>query len=98
MDLICLGIESTAHTFGVGIVDEKAKIRANEKHTLTTVEGGLIPREMADHHLRAAPRVLHAALEKAGLAWNDLDLVCFSQGPGIGQPLRVGAVAARGLA
>ena len=28
--MICLGIEGTAHTCGVGIVDEKANILANE--------------------------------------------------------------------
>src|SRR3989338_1056030 len=98
MRMICLGMESTAHTFGVGIVDEHAKILANEKHTLTTVEGGLIPREMADHHFRVAPEVLNRALEKAGLSPRELDLIAFSRGPGIGQSLRVGAVAARGLA
>ncbi len=96
--MICLGIESTAHTFGVGIVDEKARILANEKDSHTTVEGGLIPREMADHHFRVAPEVVRRALAKAGLGWEDIGLVSFSQGPGIGQSLRVGAVAARALA
>jgi tRNA A37 threonylcarbamoyltransferase TsaD len=47
---ICLGIESSAHTFGAAIVDSDCKILANERHTHTTQSGGLIPRELAEHH------------------------------------------------
>ena len=46
---IILGIESTAHTFGVGIVRE-GKIIANKKDMYTTDTGGIIPMESAKHH------------------------------------------------
>jgi N6-L-threonylcarbamoyladenine synthase len=99
--MICLGIESTAHTFGCGIVSDKGgkcNILANEKHSVSTKEGGLIPRELAAHHFAQAKQVIEAALQKANLKIADVDLIAFSQGPGIGQALRVGAIAARTLA
>ena len=99
--MICLGIESTAHTFGCGVVsdkDGKCNILANEKHSVSTEQGGLIPRELSAHHFKHAKEVIEAALKKANLKIREIDLISFSQGPGIGQALRVGAVAARTLA
>ena len=96
--MICLGLESMAHTFGVGIVDEKCNILANEKHSYTTKEGGLIPRELAEHHFKWTPKVLKNASQKAKIKIKDVDVIAFSQGPGIGPALKVGAVTARTLA
>ncbi|MEK6967866.1 MAG: KEOPS complex N(6)-L-threonylcarbamoyladenine synthase Kae1 [Nanoarchaeota archaeon] len=95
--IICLGIESTAHTFGVGIVDSKGKILANVKDAFTTRQGGIIPVQVADHHYRCANSVLSDALTKARIKLDDIDLIAFSQGPGIGATLNVGAVTARTL-
>jgi N6-L-threonylcarbamoyladenine synthase len=96
--MICLGIESTAHTFGIGIVDDK-KILANEKSIYIPKKGfGIIPKEAAQHHAEIAVEVLKKALEKAELKINDIDLIAFSQGPGLPQCLRIGAVFARALA
>ncbi|MFH1257248.1 MAG: bifunctional N(6)-L-threonylcarbamoyladenine synthase/serine/threonine protein kinase [Candidatus Diapherotrites archaeon] len=95
--MLCLGIESTAHSYAVGIVDEKCSILANEKHAVITEEGGLIPRELAEHHLKYAKPVIENALKKARVQLKDIDLIAFSQGPGIGSALTVGAVAARAL-
>jgi universal protein Kae1 len=92
-----LGIESTAHTFGCGIVDSDLKVLSNEKHTYTTDEGGLIPRELAEHHFQYAKKVLNQALEKAEIELKDISLIAFSQGPGIGNALKVGACAGRAL-
>ena len=49
--MICLGIESTAHTFGVGIVDDKGKVLANVKDMYTTESGGIVPARSAAHHV-----------------------------------------------
>src|SRR3989344_5847155 len=96
--LICLGIESTAHTFGAGIVDEKCNVLANEKHSYTTESGGMIPSEIAEHHLEWAKPVLENALKAAQIKIKDIDVVAFAQGPGIGPALKVGAVATRTIA
>jgi N6-L-threonylcarbamoyladenine synthase len=93
--MICLGIESTAHTFGVGIVKNK-EILSNEKSVYIPKKGsGIIPRDAAQHHAENASIVLKDALEKANLKMNDIDAIAFSQGPGLPQCLRVGAVVAR---
>ncbi|MFH1473506.1 MAG: KEOPS complex N(6)-L-threonylcarbamoyladenine synthase Kae1 [Candidatus Aenigmatarchaeota archaeon] len=96
--MICLGIESTAHTFGVGIVKDK-EILSNEKSVYYPKKGsGIIPRDAAQHHSENAFDILKNALEKAKLKMDDIDIIAFSQGPGLPQCLRIGAVAARVLA
>jgi universal protein Kae1 len=93
-----LGIESTAHTFGCGIVDETCRVLANEKASYTTAEGGIHPRAAADFLFEHAPGVVRGALAKAHVVPNDIDCIAFSRGPGLGPCLEVGAIAARHLA
>ncbi|MBN2127837.1 MAG: bifunctional N(6)-L-threonylcarbamoyladenine synthase/serine/threonine protein kinase [Candidatus Diapherotrites archaeon] len=95
--MLCLGIESTAHTIGIGIIDSDFNILANEKDTLTTEKGGLVPKELADHHYEKFIYVLKKALQKANVSLKEIDLIAFSIGPGIGNALKVGATAARAL-
>ncbi|MBW2977964.1 bifunctional N(6)-L-threonylcarbamoyladenine synthase/serine/threonine protein kinase [Candidatus Woesearchaeota archaeon] len=95
--MICLGIESTAHTFGVGIVDSNGKVLANVKDSYVTEEGGIVPAEAADHHVRVCDEVIKKALDKAELKIKDIDLIAFSQAPGLGHTLRIGTFAARVL-
>ncbi len=95
--MITLGIEGTAHTLGVGIVTEE-RVLANVFDTLTTEKGGIHPKEAAEHHARILKPLLKKALEAAGITMDDVDLVAFSQGPGLGPALRVVATAARALA
>jgi len=96
--MITLGIESTAHTFGIGIIDDKGKIYANERKLFTTKEGGMIPAKVATHHVDNSHTILKHALDKADLTLKDIDLIAYSQGPGIGNCLRIGAMLARSLA
>ncbi|MFH1222314.1 MAG: KEOPS complex N(6)-L-threonylcarbamoyladenine synthase Kae1 [Candidatus Micrarchaeota archaeon] len=95
-----LGIECTAHTLGVGVYDSTAKkVLANEMDTFRPPKGqGFLPRDLADHHAAFFAPVLRAALEKAGLKLADIDMISFSQGPGIGSPLAVGCAAAKYIA
>jgi len=95
--MISLGIESTAHTFGVGIVDDKGRVLANEKKSFFPDEG-IHPREAAVHHTNHAVNVINKALEAAKLNSEDIDIISFSQGPGLSPSLKVGAVSARTLA
>lgn len=91
-----LGIETTAHTFGAGIIEDK-KVLANVKDVYTTEEGGIIPFKVQEHHVNMCDEVIKKALETAKLTIKDIDLISFSQGPGMGHALRVGAVASRTL-
>lgn len=92
-----LGIESTAHTFGVGIVDED-EILANQKDMYEPEEGGIHPRKASEHHYSNAIHLLKQAYEEAELEQEDIDAIAYSRGPGIPQCLEVGAVTARSLA
>jgi N6-L-threonylcarbamoyladenine synthase len=101
--LICLGIESTAHTFGAGVSelgsDREFKILSNTKDVYRAPEGsGIHPREAARHHSEICSNVVSAALAKAGISIPNVDLIAYSAGPGLGPCLRVGAVVARSLA
>jgi len=94
----CLGVESTADDFGVGISTFKGEILANASSGYVPEEGGIHPREAARHHAEVADTVLREALSKAGITPRDLALIAFSQGPGLGPCLRTGATVARALA
>ncbi|MEM2236492.1 MAG: KEOPS complex N(6)-L-threonylcarbamoyladenine synthase Kae1 [Nitrososphaerota archaeon] len=95
---IVLGIESTAHTFGVGIVSSDGRILANENKVYRPSKGGIHPREAAQHHSRVAPEILRTSISKAGVSLSELDGIAFSVGPGLGPCLRTGATIARTLA
>tara|TARA_Y100000310_G_scaffold152263_1_gene151770 strand:+ start:1386 stop:2375 length:990 start_codon:yes stop_codon:yes gene_type:complete len=96
--MIALGIESTAHTFGVGIVNGRGKVLANVRDSLVTQKGGIVPVKAGEHHIDVCDAVIKKALSDAKLGIKDIDLIVFSQSPGIGNCLRVGAICARSLA
>lgn len=94
----CLGIESTADDFSVGIADFEGKILANVVSAYMPPEGGIHPREAARHHAEVANKVLEEAFQKAGIKPKNLSAIAFAQGPGLGPCLRTGATVARALA
>ncbi|MFH1105849.1 MAG: KEOPS complex N(6)-L-threonylcarbamoyladenine synthase Kae1, partial [Candidatus Aenigmatarchaeota archaeon] len=88
---ICLGIESTAHTFGVGIMDESGNVLANSKDIYKPKQGyGIHPTEAAEHHRNVSESVLKNALETAKTQMNDIDFIAFSCGPGLPPCLKAG--------
>jgi len=94
----CLGIESSADDFGVGIATFNGEILANKSDSYIPLEGGIHPREAARHHAEVADKVLKDALASADIKPRDLSVIAFSQGPGLGPSLRTGATVARALA
>lgn len=94
--LISLGIEGTAHTVSCGIVDERS-ILSNVNSTYVPETGGIHPKAAAEHHFKHVVPVIKEALKRAHLTMEEIDLVCFSRGPGLGPCLRVAATAARTL-
>jgi len=98
--ILCLAIESTAHTFGVSIVEYDNKefnVLSNMRDMYKTVKGGLIPVELSEHHLECFEKIIINALEASGKQLKDIQLISFSQGPGMGHALRIGACLARAL-
>jgi metallohydrolase, glycoprotease/Kae1 family len=95
--MITLGIEGTAHTLGVGVVDSERKVISNVIDMFRPLEGGLHPREAANHHAETVAGTISKAIEEAGVTLKDIGLIAFSMGPGLGPCLRVAATAARSL-
>jgi N6-L-threonylcarbamoyladenine synthase len=95
--MITLGIESTAHTLSIGI-EKNGQILSNVIDMYRGGSEGLIPRKLADHHSKVFSAVLEESLAKAKVTIDGIDLIAFSQGPGIGSPLSVGVSAAKFLA
>lgn len=99
MGLIALGIEGTAHTFGIGIVEENGKILADIRDTYIPPKGkGIIPSEARKHHEEVCLKVLSSALDEANISMDKIDIISYSAGPGLPPPLLFSAAFARDLA
>ncbi|SCM58724.1 putative bifunctional tRNA threonylcarbamoyladenosine biosynthesis protein {ECO:0000255/HAMAP-Rule:MF_01447} [Methanothermobacter wolfeii] len=96
--MLCLGIEGTAEKTGVGIVRDDGKILAIKGKPLIPEKGGIHPREAAEHHARWIPVLVREACHDAGVEIDEIGLISFSRGPGLGPALRTVATAARTLA
>lgn len=92
-----LGIESTAHTFGCGIVSSDGRVLSNTKSEYVPKSGGIHPREASQFLAASAASVVRKALEEAGMRLPEIDAIAFSMGPGLGPCLRTGATVARTL-
>jgi N6-L-threonylcarbamoyladenine synthase/N6-L-threonylcarbamoyladenine synthase/protein kinase Bud32 len=98
--MICLGIEGTAHSIGVGVVTKKndiCKVISNVIKIYRPEKGGIHPREAANHHALYIADLVKESVDKANIEFSDIDLISFSQGPGLGPCLRTAATAARAL-
>jgi N6-L-threonylcarbamoyladenine synthase len=97
--LIALGIEGSANKIGVGIITSTGEILSNPRKTFITPPGeGFRPKETADHHRREVLGILRNALDIAKIKLEDIDVFCYTKGPGMAQPLSVGALVIRTLA
>ncbi|HUS50946.1 MAG TPA: UGMP family protein, partial [Candidatus Paceibacterota bacterium] len=95
--MVGLGIESTAHTLGIGIVDN-GKILANVKDSYTTKTGGIVPMEAAKHHESVFDEVLKKALDESKINLNELNFISVANAPGLAPCLLVGLRNAKQIA
>lgn len=107
--MLCLGIESTAHTFGCSIIeiDKKSDTGNTESEFIlsevrdiykASAGWGIHPRDASKHHTMVATEILKKCLQDARVGIKDIDIVSYSAGPGLGPCLRIGAVVSRSLA
>ncbi len=99
--MIVLGIESSCDETGLALFDsEKGMIGhiVNSQHDIHSKYGGVVP-ELAsrDHVLKLVP-LLDQLLSQEELSLKDIDLVAFTNGPGLLGPLLTGASFAKSLA
>ena len=97
MARLALGIESTAHTFGVGIIDFEGEVHSLVNDIFIPESGGLHPVQVKEQHLNNFSGIIEKALTEANCSMKDIDLIAFSQSPGLGQVLKIGAIVARML-
>ncbi len=95
--MVILGIESTAHTASVGLVSERAEVLGIASDMYRPTQGGIHPREAANHHVDLFPALVERAMAAAHLEPQDVEAIAFAQGPGLGPCLRAGATVARML-
>lgn len=57
-----------------------------------------MPRDTAKHHQKNIISLLKKAIEESGIVPEQIDVVCFTKGPGIGAPLASVAAVARTVA
>ena len=93
---VILGVESTAHTFGIGIV-KNSTIIANERDSYTTEHGGIIPMDAAKHHQKVDQEVYERALKEAKIKERDIDAIALANGPGLAPCLIEGMKFAKKL-
>ncbi|KAH8379721.1 hypothetical protein KR009_006814 [Drosophila setifemur] len=96
--MVCaLGIEGSANKIGIGIIKD-GEVLANVRRTYITPPGeGFLPKETAKHHREAILGLVKSSLKEAKLQPSDLDVICYTKGPGMAPPLLVGAIVARTL-
>ncbi|KAK9464921.1 glycoprotease family-domain-containing protein [Lipomyces arxii] len=105
--MVAIGLEGSANKLGVGIIRHfprpnktsprpPAEILSNIRHTYITPPGeGFLPRDTAKHHRSFVVKLVKEAILQSELTVDDIDCVCFTQGPGMGAPLQSVAIAAR---
>jgi N6-L-threonylcarbamoyladenine synthase len=98
--MIILGIEGTAHTFGIGLIDiKKDKVLFNEKVQFKGDEG-MDLRKLSEFHVANFHLVLdklEVFFENEKISFKDIELISFSQGPGLGNSLKIAALVAKTL-
>lgn len=104
---LALGLEGSANKLGVGVIkqyigqlsqDNRAEVLSNVRDTYVTPPGeGFLPRDTARHHRNWVVRIIKQALIDSKIKGDDLDCICFTQGPGMGAPLQSVVIAARTL-
>ena len=96
---MCLGIESTAHTFGASVVEDDHHIITNVNASYRPPPGiGIHPRKASEHPVEVSAAIVGKAVSSPTGGQLVPDIIAYAAGPGLGPCLRVGATVARALA
>ena len=98
MNKVIIGVESTAHTFSFGLVTLGGIPSKSYSALYRPEEGGIHPREAADHHSEFSGRLIDNLLKTEQIDSSQVEAIAYSQGPGLGPCLRIGANVSRALA
>ena len=98
--MLILGIETSCDETGVALYDTAAGLLGDALHSqvaLHALYGGVVPELASRDHVRRLLPLARSVLEQADRTAADVDLIAYTQGPGLGGALLVGASVASGL-
>ncbi|MBU2548365.1 MAG: tRNA (adenosine(37)-N6)-threonylcarbamoyltransferase complex transferase subunit TsaD [Proteobacteria bacterium] len=96
-----LGLETSCDETAAGVVEDGRRIRSNVVQTqfdLHSRYGGVVPELASRRHIEVVLPVVQEALDRAGMALDDLDGLAVTQGPGLMGALLVGLNLAKAVA
>jgi len=101
MSLITLGIESSCDETGIALYQMGRGLLAHALHTQVAMHneyGGVVPELASRDHVRRVIPLVRQVMREADVAFEQLDAIAYTQGPGLGGALLVGASVASALA
>jgi N6-L-threonylcarbamoyladenine synthase len=99
--LLILGIETSCDETGVALYDTGAGLIGDALHSQVRLHadyGGVVPEIASRDHVRRLLPLLREVLRGSGRRIDEVSLVAYTRGPGLGGALLVGASIASGLA
>jgi len=96
-----LGIETSCDETAAAVVEDGRHALSNvvaSQVDLHKQYGGVVPEVAARSHIEVVLPVVHEALEKASVTWDQIDGIAVTQGPGLLGSLLIGNLTARTLA
>lgn len=100
-DIYILAIESSCDETAAAVVKNGREVLSNvisSQIALHTLYGGVVPEIASRKHIEKINQVIEQAMTEAGLAFDDLDVIAVTYGPGLVGALLVGVSAAKALA
>jgi N6-L-threonylcarbamoyladenine synthase len=101
MSLITLGIESSCDETGIALYKMGTGLLAHALHTQIAMHseyGGVVPELASRDHVQRAIPLIRQVLRNSGISLKQVDAIAYTQGPGLGGALLVGASVANALA
>jgi len=96
-----LGIETSCDETAAAVVEQRTEVLSSiiaSSIDLHRAFGGVVPEIAARRHVETIDEVIRRALDEAGCAWDNLDAVAVTCGPGLIGSLLVGVCAAKAIA
>jgi len=101
MSLITLGIESSCDETGIALYQMGKGLLAHALHTQVVMHseyGGVVPELASRDHIHRIVPLVHQVLREADITLKQINAIAYTQGPGLGGALLVGAGVANSLA
>jgi N6-L-threonylcarbamoyladenine synthase len=95
-----LGIETSCDETGVALYDTERGLVADALHSQVALHrafGGVVPELASRDHIQRVLPLIELVLADAGLRFDAIDAIAFTQGPGLAGALLVGASVATAL-